>query len=140
MTTIATDGKSMAGDGLTTSREIVVGSSTRKVRRLPNGGLAGGAGECDEIRAMIEWIGAGRQGKPPGFKSTRVLVLNTDGTVDLFDSPTGIPVRIEAPAAIGSGGEIALGAMDAGKSAAEALGIAAKRDPSTGGSITEETL
>jgi len=42
--------------------------------------------------------------------------------------------------AIGSGAKVALGAMACGKSAIEAVRIAARYDPYTGGRIVSETL
>jgi ATP-dependent protease HslVU (ClpYQ) peptidase subunit len=43
---------------------------------------------------------------------------------------------MNVPAAIGSGSLLALGAMEAGVSPEQAVGIAAKRDIGTGGKIT----
>ena len=45
------------------------------------------------------------------------------------------PIEVNSPAAIGSGGGIALGAMLAGKPAEEAVRIAAKADAATGNEI-----
>lgn len=46
----------------------------------------------------------------------------------------------EVPAVTGSGGAIALGAMLAGATPAQAVAIAIQRDTGSGGQITVETL
>lgn len=62
-------------------------------------------------------------------------MLRPDGTVYWIDKHNE-PAEYLLPAAIGSGSEYAIGAMLAGKTPAEAVEIASKRDLTTAGTIT----
>lgn len=132
MTTIATDGQTMAADGRLTSLDIVFNSQCNKLRRLRDGSIAAGAGESGAIRKIIAWVEDG--GTQPKTKGARVLVLRPNGKLELADGGDGL-IEVEAPIGIGTGGDIAIGAMEAGASPAEAVAIAARRDPFTGGDI-----
>lgn len=135
MTTIATDGLMMAADGLITENERVCMTDCVKIRRLKDGRIVGFAGNAYNWDAFAKWLEDG--GDVPsvhdGFAS---LVLWPDGHVSSFDEH-GREFPECAPAAIGSGSSVAIGAMDAGKSAKEAVLIACKRDIHSGGIVTE---
>lgn len=135
MTTIATDGKSMAGDGQAEVGPIITHAHRKKVRRLDDASIVGCAGNATDRIAFCKWLIEG--GKPPRIRKDEfaALVLRQDGEIEYFDD-TCIPLPAEAPIAIGSGREIAIGAMEAGASPKDAVHIAAKRDPHTGGDIT----
>jgi ATP-dependent protease HslVU (ClpYQ) peptidase subunit len=135
VTTIACDGRSMAGDGSRESKGTVVTLRAKKIRKLSDGRLAGTAGLVCDGEALLEWLEKG--GKYPKHGESRLLVLNTDGSLHLYaDGSNGVPVEVDAPAALGSGCDLALGAMLAGATAKEAVGIAIDRDPGSGGTIT----
>lgn len=51
-----------------------------------------------------------------------------------------VPVMKNEPCAYGSGGEIAIGAMEMGASAAEAVEVAKRRDSQTGGDVRIFTI
>lgn len=135
MTTIATDGKTMAGDGLTVNgRDIVVGTSRQKVFRLDNGGIYGACGNAREVIDLMEWLN-GRREKEPDLKDISALVIRPDGSLVIYnDSVTCISA--EAPTAIGTGSQVAMGAMAAGASPVEAVRLACERDVFSGGEIT----
>lgn len=141
MTTIATDGKTMAGDGIRVHRDTVVNKSAQKVRRLDDGSLLGTCGDVALGYMLIDWLN-GKSDKPAlnpetGFSA---LHLQVGGTVVMYDQHcTPMPVD-QLPFAIGSGMDLAIGAMDYGATPEEAVAIAASRDPSTGGMITALTI
>lgn len=139
MTTIATDGRTMAGDGITTSLDIVMRRNAPKVRRLPDGSIFGFAGRTADANAIFGWLADGAKGSPPKIKEGRALILRPGGRIEHLGED-GDLIEIEAPAAVGSGGDIALGAMEFGASPKQAVEIAARRDPFTGGRIVEEAL
>lgn len=134
MTTIATDGRSMAGDGARFMNDIQRSSTVEKVVRLPDGSLLGCSGDSPDCEAFRQWVVGGQVGPRPSAKSLSALHLQPDGTL-LYYSVRGLGVTAEAPAAVGSGNELALGAMLAGVSPKRAVEIAAERDPFTAGRI-----
>lgn len=137
MTTIATDGKSMAGDGQAEIAETIMVSNRRKVYRTDEGVIIGCAGNSVDAKRFRAWFGT--KGPKPRFKSIQALVLYPSGKLEYWNEEME-PTEMTAPAAIGSGMDFALGAMGAGASPAEAVKIAATRDPFSGGDITVEHL
>lgn len=76
---------------------------------------------------------------PAGAIDVAALVLDAGQLwYSAIDTDSGLwksPVLVQYPYAIGSGAELAFAAMDMGATAAEAVGIAAKRSVYTGGQI-----
>jgi ATP-dependent protease HslVU (ClpYQ) peptidase subunit len=134
MTTVATDGISMAGDGLLTENERVCMTNCAKVRRLSDGRIVGFAGNAYNWDEFARWLVDGGD-RPQVHDGFGCLVLKPDGSITSIDQH-GREFPEVAPAAIGSGATLAIGAMDAGKSAADAVKIACARDIYSGGSIT----
>lgn len=133
MTTIATDGKSIAGDGAWHACDNIVSHNARKVVRLDDGSLFGSSGDYQHRQKVIEWLNSG--GKPPSVRDFAGLRLMPNGQIIYYgDGLEGLP--IDAPAAVGSGDRFALGAMDAGANAKDAVRCAIKRDPFSAGEIT----
>lgn len=63
------------------------------------------------------------------------IIINPDGDIAILD-PTGYPMEIEAPFhTLGSGGEIAFGALAHGATAIEAVKIAIKYETGCGGKV-----
>jgi len=145
MTVIATDGRSMASDGLVMQQDTIIDLHSCKVQRLNTGGLYGSAGDCvigDEIQAWLENPDRqehefpGREDEP-----TRAIHLRQDGMIELYETGCGgHPVIVSAPMAIGAGMDFAMAALDAGASVERAVEIAIKRSPYCGGGIYRETL
>jgi ATP-dependent protease HslVU (ClpYQ) peptidase subunit len=138
VTTIATDGKIMAGDTLTTAGGYVVRHAV-KVHRATDGRIFGCCGPSVDALKFKAWMTDPAAETPKLGDDFTALILNVDGTVDWIDCAL-IPVKSLAPAAIGSGCELAIGAMLAGANPAQAVGIAGQRDTGTGGEITIEAL
>lgn len=141
MTTIAWDGKSLVGDGRVTSSSLILTDKHVKVHDTGDQliGMAGDFASCEEwIEAYFE----GRLLEP--VKETEendcgfiVLLVERDNKKAAVSFNGGPLLQVEAPFAIGSGGDVAVGAMLAGKTARQAVGIAMKHDAATGGKLTE---
>lgn len=136
MTTIACDGKSMAGDGLITTGDVISDTRFAKVRRLSDGRIVGMAGNAYNWDVYWTWLDNGTEGEPPKVHETfGCLVMRPDGSLWSYDE-LGRCFPENAPCALGSGGSFALMAMDCGKSAEEAVAMACGRDTCSGGEIT----
>jgi hypothetical protein len=142
MTTIATDGVSMAGDGRRNHRGTITNDSAVKVARLPDGSLFGRSGSVafgDKVQA---WLEGGCKDPPPEYKTDGgfgAMLLRPDGTLFIIGEDVE-PSAVQIPFAVGSGMDIAIGAMAAGKTAEEAVRIASRYDSNTGGKITSLNL
>ena len=143
MTTIAWDGKTLAVDSMVTNGAVVV-STTEKKLFLDVGRFKAiaMAGSIVQLLPLIEWIRGGEKGDSPEMDGTDHLMCVTDkGKLLAFwhgCSDTGL--QCDGVSAGGSGCEIALGAMDAGATAVEAVKIACKRDVYTGGRVRSYTF
>lgn len=133
MTTIAWDGKTLAGDKQTT--DVDMRMRTTKVVRIGNL-LVGGSGNAGRIRAMHEWIANGRKPEAlPSFQnsdsdSVKLLVVD-QGQLFMYDVGH-CPIPIENPFyAVGSGRDFAMAAMHLGLSAADAVKVSAAFDVGT---------
>lgn len=141
MTTIATDGKSMAADGQVQDHtDTILAGDHRKVFKLNDGRIVGGAGNSFDVGSWIEWLEKGKEGPcPVQSNQFSAMILNTDGSL-LWVDHKGREAPTPVPCAIGSGSQFALGAMDAGASPTKAVAIARNRDLWTGGDIVSESL
>lgn len=140
MTTIATDGQSMAADGQVSDHcGTIVDHARPKVHRLADGRIAGAAGSSFDAVSWIEWLDSGKNGNCPiQDESFTGLILSTSGV--LWVDHKGREIATPAPIAIGSGQDVAIGAMMHGATPGEAVNIACKRDPNSGGRIKVEYL
>lgn len=134
MTTIACDGKSMAGDGFACARGSIVDHATVKVYRATDGCILGCAGEYHDALAFLAWRNGGDRPKIKAAFEALVLMASGDLSYHCEKDLEGVPQEI--PAAIGSGMDFALGAMDGGATPESAIEIASNRDPYTGGTAT----
>lgn len=145
MTTIAYDGVTLAADGLCTSGNAIHGRNQEKVfalqvnwggTKIPAYFAAAGSIENTWIaRAYLE----GEDILSP--KRRLSLPESFDGLIVLGDGQcfsvegTMTPFPCEYPCSLGSGANFALAAMTMGKSAIEAVEVAAQLDVYTGGTI-----
>lgn len=138
MTTIAYDGKTICADTLATWGDERALMAVEKIRREPTG-IYAICGAFSVFHDVIHWIeqGASYTDAPKlvGDDEWRVIYINVDGEAFCAMSSSPGLVQIAPPFAIGSGGEFALGAMLAGKSAEEAVKIAAIVDIRTGDQV-----
>lgn len=144
MTVIATDGRTMAGDGQTVCGWTISDTDAVKVHRIA-GCLVGTTGNSSSGALFRAWFG-----KTHGIDHTNVdvpkiedtfsaLVLRPTGELDWYDGSC-LRCPCSAPQAIGSGQDFALAAMDLGRSPLEAVEVACKRSMGCGGTITSLSI
>lgn len=138
MTTIAWDGKTLAADTLATSNGLR-DNKTIKIWRH-GGALIGACGSqalCERFRT---WAIAGMEGKSPfeGADDGNGLVVTQEAVLCFGNN--GCWKVSEPFYTLGSGYQLALGALAMGATAKQAVEVAAKYDTSTGGEITALSL
>lgn len=135
MTTIAYRDGVMAGDTAVTDRGTYCGAS-RKVFHH-GGALLGFCGCLGAMAQVRDWFLAGAEGEPPELSGdSEGLIIRTDGKAEWLGPPRK---RVEIDGdyfAIGSGFQIAMGALAAGASAERAIEIACDMDVLTRRPIT----
>lgn len=134
MTTVAFDGKTLAADS---QAQTTFKSRIRKLYRLPDGALFGAAGAVQEMLAVLAWLNGGE--KPADLVQFEALIVTRAGCDVLGMRLMREPV-LEPFYAVGSGCHYALAAMACGKSATDAVRIASRFDPSTGGRVESMQL
>lgn len=138
MTTVCTDGKTMAADRLITGHGIKHGQF-RKIAKLKDGTIVGMAGHPFVMDTLVAWLESD-QSEPFDSKGDfECMILYTNGTVKCMDGD-GRAYECGSPQAIGSGAPVAYGAMAAGATPIEAVQIAAKYDIRTGAGVDWFTL
>lgn len=137
MTTIAYSNGTLAADTQSTAGDTRAGFNIKVAKR--GAVLAAAAGTTSLCQRFMDWFRSGMKGDPPVMKmdvhdAWGVLFYEDDRVAALHEAGWE---RIRTPIwTAGSGGDIALGAMSAGATPAEAVAIAARHDKNTGGDIT----
>jgi hypothetical protein len=146
VTTIAYRGGIIAADSLETHSSEAGGTSTGLCEKLFRKRIGkrevviGTAGGSFLGMVFVDWFDGSGKEPPPILRDAHpdedfdVLVLDR-GKVYQANHLCRLIEVIEPFTAIGSGRKVALGALECGRSAREAVRIAAKRDPYTGGPI-----
>lgn len=141
MTVVAWDGKTLAADRRCTRGGTIY--STLKIHRVGDM-LVGMSGGTDYCAALLAWFKNGAKPedwpetqKDPDYACALVIV---DGMAFTYDrTPVPVPM-LEPICAIGSGREVALGAMTAGATAAESVHIATRWMSDCGNGVDTLTL
>lgn len=128
----------MAADGLITGNGLRHMTNCLKVYRLKNGGIAGLSGVAFCFAEALEFINGDREEIDLG-EDFEAIILHPDSRCECMDGK-GRRYLQSTPCVTGSGGAVALGAMAAGASPAEAVEIAARYDQSTGGEIASLSI
>jgi hypothetical protein len=137
MTTIATDGDTMACDGRGCVYDIIICESLVKIRRLEDGSLLGLAGHSHALDKLAAWLNDPRSELSTELGEWTALRVMRDGETRLYSHAGPKAWRaVDLPAAIGTGREVALGAMLGGALPEEAVKIACLRDVYSGGPVT----
>lgn len=143
MTTICWDGTTLAADKRSTIGSLY--RTTTKIYRVGSSlvGYAGSGAQCSE---MLAWARGGfRKNRFPDMQrdadsSITLLVIRQNGVIQAYEhTPFAIEYE-DKQFAIGSGRDFALAAMHLGKSAEEAVLLAAEFDPGTGNGVDTLTL
>jgi len=137
MTTIAWDGVWLAADSMCSLGSIRY--TTRKLVRLTDGGLLGAAGKTNEITKLVKWLN-GDLPTMPKISSLHAIHVTPESLVYLYAGGCDDMPVLDQYVAVGTGGDIALGAMESGKSAHLAVEIACRRDSGSGPPVESITL
>lgn len=145
MTTIVYRNGVLAGDRRAYSGEKTPIGSKRKVHRLEDGTLFGCSSSNVGADALIKrWIAKGcppPEGGEPIPDHFQVLIVRPNGEVFYAKNNLDLSGPLEAPFfAIGSGEAFALGALEMGASAVQAVEIACRLDPWTGNGVDQVGL
>lgn len=136
MTTIACDSEMMVSDGLITSNDVVLQTDAVKIFKLDDGSIVGFAGNTYNWDSLVSYFNStiNKEGEewPTITGNYSILRLFPDGKCYTYDS-VGRKCNRPLPTAIGSGRDIAMGALKAGANVAAAVSIAADLDVYTGG-------
>lgn len=130
MSTIAWDGVTMAAEGRAIESGTIVASNDKKIR-IVNGSVVGTAGEAAGGIEFCEFIEDGEW----RTKASTATAMVIDGARGRLYEGVRHAQPIKPPYAIGSGAGFALAAMMAGADAVQAVKIACKLDPYSGGRI-----
>ena len=148
MTTIAVDTNFIIStDSRLTEDTRIMSENYVKVVKVKNRYIAF-AGDPIEFSEFINWY-KGNFDFHPSIREVdnselkvNILILSKDGiyAVDQSTSENIHYIKVDPPIAIGSGADVALGAMLAGKSSKQAVLIAAKVDCKTNTNVKEYKL
>ncbi len=141
MTTLATDGITLAADGQISCGDLIEDLNRQKVFRLNDGTAIAFAGCLHSAVRFMEWVQSGSpQDLVPSLaENFGAIRINGTSTVLSYDNSCHA-IQMPTPYAEGTGKHLALGAMLAGKTPVEAVKIAAQRDMWTGGKIRSVTV
>ena len=124
MTTIATDGKTLAADRQITQEGTLAGQVC-KVSKLNDGSVFGLAGSPFDIDYFKQWYNDGQEPNTLSLEGdSEAIHLAPDGTITIYNERGKSFKPDDRFQAIGSGAQFALAAMYAGKTPAEAVEIA----------------
>ena len=128
MSVVAFDGITIAADRQATAGALI--RRTSKIRRLPNGEILAWTGGLENGLAMARWYEAGAD--PAHFPASqkdedwsRLLVVSK-GKVFFYEQLPEKQLLMDRKGAWGAGRDFALGAMEAGASAVQAVKVASR--------------
>ncbi len=127
MTIIAYRDGVLAADSCVTDGFVTRGMKLHR----KSGHIIGFCGDVAQALVFVDWFFNQKKNRRPDLASEagwEAIVLNKDGATTWDRSLRPIPIDDQFYA-IGSGASLAMGAMEYGASAAEAVAIACKRDP-----------
>lgn len=129
----------MAADSRVCRNEVILSDDGCKIHRLADGSLIGAAGVTPHVAAYREWLNTGRSGARPPLKLddvySTIFQVHPGGRMELHDYCGSYFLPADVMFSTGSGRDFALAAMDMGATAEDAVRVAMKRDPFTGGKI-----
>lgn len=112
----------------------------QKIHRMPNGALAAFAGDVEQAMALFDWLKGGQRGRKPKSRDVSVLYVTPQRKILHYNGGRKAHVIAEPFYCIGSGADIAFGAMFAGADAKTAVRAAIKRDAFSRGPVTSKEL
>jgi ATP-dependent protease HslVU (ClpYQ) peptidase subunit len=145
LTTIAWDGKTLAADSRLTKGTIIIDDATEKLFKIGEDEWFAGAGSWLAVQEVADWL---TRRASVGASAAKPTISDDDGFSGFWWRQGRMWVLgtrlIACPSApmdtMGSGGELALGAMIVGCDAVRAVEVAALRDVYTGGRVRSVEL
>lgn len=138
MTTIAYRDGFLAADSQVTENDRICGH-VQKIRRI-KGVLWGVCGCVIHMVAFNDWIMGGMEGEPPSMKTPEgaasAAIVIVGNRLITFDEHGTDHMPLPPFHAVGTGAPIALGAMQFGASAKQAVEAAIALDIYSGGNVT----
>lgn len=131
MTTIAWDGETLSADTQSITGYAIDQAPTQKIFKK-SGKYFAIAGDYAQGLAIMDWILGGDR---PELQKPEYEVMVIDGGEAMVYADQLLPYSVLPPIAFGTGRDFALGAMLSGKTAAQAVEIASRLDPNTGGKV-----
>lgn len=136
MTTIAFDGKILSAEGREVVDNLIVSDKVRKLHYVEGGQFyLAVAGVTNDIPVYEEFFRTGQKPSDEYKFDSEVIIIDSTGHA-MYGTCLNDMTEMDIPFAIGSGGDIAIGAMLAGADAVEAVKIACKKDVYSGGFIS----
>jgi 20S proteasome alpha/beta subunit len=134
MTTIAYKDGILAADSGIYVGNTLIGSYTKIVQHK-SGIMGGAAGNLSDIQSFHKWLLNGAKGDSPIFIDASGLIVSPNGKLELISDGQRSPIQ-SSFIAIGSGMDIAMGALCAGATAEQAVSIAIQLHAHSEGPIT----
>lgn len=143
MTVIAYRAGTMAADTMSVHNDHIKLLNSPKVMKR-RGHLLAVAGEmCPANPPLLKWFfGASGEGKRPNYPGMKfdLLVVTPDGQIQIWDQRGEVDILDVPFFAIGSGKEYAMGAMEMGATAQQAVAVAIKWCPTVSGRVIAKRL
>lgn len=126
----------LAADTQLTGSAGFITQSMMKIGRGTDGCIGGGAGDGTNVQLFLNWISEPREAEWAVEGSFCGMLVMPNSSVWLYEDTDLIKLRKQPFYAVGAGAPIAMGAMEQGATAREAVKIAMKYSTSCGGQIT----
>ncbi len=126
MTTIAVKAGVMAADTQLTCGNYAF--RVQKLFRLPDGGVAAGAGTWASAYVGLRWLAGGEVGDAPDIEGCTIVILRPDGGIWFADETFPAYPLLDDEVALGCGRDLARVCLTQGMSALEAVAHACELD------------
>ena len=126
MTTIAISEGVVAVDSQLTGGNYAVRG--QKIVRLPDGGVAVGAGLYRNAYAGMRWLAEGERGDAPDIEGATVVIVRPDGSIWIADEAFPAYPILDRTYATGCGADLARLLMAQGKDPVQAVAEACEHD------------
>lgn len=135
MTTIAYDGVAVVTDSRQCLGDMILTDESVKGTRLPDGTIVATCGDATYFEPAVRFVAGGCSDKSIlSNVEGAALVVDVNGAARVYYKD-GTSCVVKPPFAMGSGERYAMAAMLSDKSAGQAVYIASKLDPYSGGPL-----
>lgn len=138
MTTIAISDGVVAVDSQLTGGNHVV--RAQKLTRLPDGGVAVGAGLWRNAYAGLKWLADGEKGEAPDIDGATVVIVRPDGSIWIAEEQFPAYPILDRTYASGCGSDLARLLMAQGKDPVQAVAEACELDAMSSAPVLSMTV